>query len=434
MAQYNKRTGEYVDRNNDLFEVVMLGDVTGDINSSGLTRYSMDAWGRPKSVVDYSLFSATWTFGIPVKIWEEYTFDGVTWTPHVGFTSSNANDSMLTVQSGTTVGHGTTVATKTYIRYQPNKGHLYSTAVTCPNATVAGTRRFGLGSPQNGIYFEVIGNGTDWDVQVARRSYGTEQMRASVKAAILKVLPNFNPEFGHVYDIQFQWRGVGNYFFFIDLQEIYVDDILGTLTKLSMQDPALQPFFSSYCGASGTAVELKAGCVDISSEGGTNQRTVFASASTGDALVTLGASTVDTAILALRVPRNVSGLLNSRGAIMDKLVTWTRDESLTKVYLFRDTSAANINGITWGTLPGSNIEFVVGGISTALDNAFQLDSGNGFQVLGEWADIDAKNIITNQADNSDFKTSPGDILIVSVRSIGAANVKSSATIYFSEEI
>lgn len=39
------------------------------------TRYGKDAWGRPKSITDYSLFSATWTFGIPARVWEEIELD-----------------------------------------------------------------------------------------------------------------------------------------------------------------------------------------------------------------------------------------------------------------------------------------------------------------------------------------------------------------------
>ena len=82
----------------------------------------------------------------------------------------------------------------------------------------------------------------------------------------------------------------------------------------------------------------------------------------------------------------------------------------------------------------SSLEYIVGGDGTALDIAFALDINLGNGVISEWADIDIKNVITNPATNSDFHLTPDDIIVISCRSIGAANVKSSATLYFSEQI
>lgn len=431
MSQYDIKADKYVERNNRLFDVVLQADENGNLWNR---RYSKDAWGRQKSVQDFSMFSATWTYGIPTRIWEEWFYDGTTWSPQIGFTRCDSTNKMLTVYSGTVLNNGTTIASKTHPKYQPNRGHLYSTAIICPNASSMGIRRFGVATPNDGVFFEVVGDGNDWDIFIVRRSYGNIDTRVSIKNNILEKFPTFSPEHGNVYDIQYQWRGVGNYHFYVNLELIYVDDILGSLTRLSMSDPALQAFFACYCGEQGTQIELKSGCVDISSEGGVNPKTAFGNINTGSSLVSLGASNAETAILALKVPRNINSYYNSRGAFLDKLVSWTRDESLTTMYSIRDTQAAHINSIPWSPVPDSHLLFASGGTGGALDTAFQQNKSNAYRLMSEWADIDTKNVVTNDSKNSPMEATPGDIIIVTVKSTGSANAKSSASIYFSDEV
>lgn len=414
------------------------------------SRYATDAWGRPKSILDFSIFSATWTFGIPARIWEEVHYDLLVPAnsgPKPTFENATSREGMLSLVSGTTNNIGAVIQTKSHVRYQPNRGQLLSTAVTIPTAkTGIGLATWGLGTALNGTYFGMFSDGTDdgWDMKVSRWKGGVNQSEVSIKDAILAKFPDFDPTKGHVYDIQFEWRGVGNYYFFVDLELVYTMEILGTLDYLSIQDPALAVVYATlYQDPTETApqYELLSGCVDVSSEGGAPQKTVFASTNTGDSLINLGnTAATDVAILALKVPRSLSydsgTVFNSRGAIMDKLVTWTRDEALTKVYVFRDTNASNLDGLTWGSTPDSDIQVLTGGINgspSALQSAFVLDKANGQLVLAEWADLEVKNIITNPATNSDFKLAPGDILVVAMNCIGA-NKYSAATLYYSEEI
>lgn len=433
MAQFNKNTQRFSADNKTLFEVFMQADENGELWNK---RYNKDAWGRPKAIHDYSIFSGTWTFGVPSRVWEEVSWDYINEIAVLqpSFTKVSSREHMLSVLSGTSAGNGTVARTRKYMRYQPNRGQIFSTAVTCPNASANAIREWGLSTAQNGVLFELEGDGTDWDMFVTRRRSGIIVEKTSIK----DFLPaSFDPSKGQVYDIQYEWRGVGNFFFFVNLQLVYTMDVLGTLDFLSVSDPALPAAFVSTTLQEGSEYELLVGCVDISSEGGTDPKTLFGSIDTGNALLTCASSGVDTALLAIRVPRmltyNSSTVFNSRGAFMDKLSTWTRDESLTKVYQFRSVSATNLNGITWTTLPDSNLQMAVGGSTSALHTAFLADIALGNKVVSEWADIDTKNIITNDSKNSDFQVVPGDILVVSVAAI-TTNVKSSASLYFSEEL
>lgn len=400
--------------------------------------YAQDAWGRPKSIHDYSLFSATWTFSVPTRVWEEVSWDYINEVavlrPTFSKVSSRLN--MLSVLSGTSPGNGTVARSRKYMRYQPNRGQIFSTAVIVPDPTANASREWGLSTALNGVLFEMIGDGTDWDLQVTRRDRGTVVERTSIKQALLSHIPDYDPSKGHVYDIQYEWRGMGNFMFFVDLKLIYVMDILGSLNTLTVSDPALPVVFISTT-FDGVEQELLAGCVDVSSEGGRTPDTLFATADTGTSLLTLAQSGTPTAVLALRVPRtltyNGGTIFNSRGAFMDKLVTWTRDEALTRVYAFRQINATALNSITWTDLPDSNLQYARGGNGSALHTAFTTDLPLGQKVVSEWAAQDYRLEITNPAKNSDFVIVPGDILVISIAAI-TTNVKGSATIYFSEEL
>ena len=404
--------------------------------ASANSRYSTDAWGRPKTILDESLFSATWTFDIQARIWEEWAYtEGSGWSPQVGFTNSISEDHMLTVKSTTTVGGGCTLASKVHPKYQPNRGHLYSTALIHPNVTDVGLTRFGLGSPQDACAFEVEGDGVDWDIFAFRRFSGATSNRVSIKNKVLELFPNFDPTKGHVYDIQFQWRGVGNYYYFIDLQLVYAEEVLGTREELSMSDPALQAFFSTYCTEAGTERVAKFGCVDITSEGGNGHNKGFGAISSGDVLLPTG-NAVSTPMMAVRVPRYIdyegnATHINSRGVVMDMLNAWCGKDYQVKVWYFRDTTGLNLEALTWNAVPDSRLGSLVGGLGSDLDIAFLADKANGMPILSEFNNAGNKTSIKNEASNAAFNLTPGDIIVFCVKS---ASGTASATAYYSEEL
>lgn len=446
MAQYSKQTNAFLPSGTSVFEVGMQADENGVLWN---TRYAKDAYGRPKSITDYSLFSATWTFGLPSRVWDELTLDLTTPASPVitrlaVFSNATSREGMLSVKGTSSANVGTVLRSKLYPRYQPNRGHLYSTAVACPGPTLSGYRTWGLGTDYNDVSFKLTGDGSDWDLRVIRERDNTVEDDVSIKS----LLPEgFDPSKGHIYDIQYEWRGVGSFMFFVDLKLVYTMELLGTQDYLSITDPALPVTYVCMPTENSSTMELLAGCVDVTSEGGQPQRTLFGTIDTGDTLLTCGNSSTDTAVLALYVPREITyngnTILYSRGAITDKLVTWTRDESLTKAFSLNTVNANNVSSIAantdplvgWAQIPDSNMLYMRGGKTTALDVAFQADktAGVASKIVQEWSDLDVKNIITNDSRNSDFQIAPGDILVITVRAI-TTNVKTSASLYYSEEL
>jgi hypothetical protein len=434
MAQFNIANNDYQIGNKTLFEVSMDADEHGRIMDRS---YNLDALGRRKGSADYSIFSAEATLLVPSRVWEMVAINNnsvpATLTiQRVSNTYVTSQDGMLTVKSGTANNFGYAARTKEFIRVQPNRGQLFSWSAIYPNPNTLASRVIGPLSVENGLAFVLQGTGTTWQLLYQRRNKGV--MVTTVD--LTPLLPEgFDPSKGHLYDIQLQWRGVGNINVFVDEELIYTEELIGTLSQVSLSDNALPFAMISVCRQTGTEVITQLGCVDVSTEGGTNEPTLFGSVSTGDSLVTV--TTSDTAVLALRVPRyvtyNGNTVFNTRGVIADKLVTWTRDEALTKVHMFRDYDAPALSALTWSPVSDSALTYLVGGTTSALTTAFVADSANSQQVVQEWADLDLKNAITNESKSADYLISPGDILVITVKSI-TTNKGNATTLYYSEKL
>lgn len=216
-----------------------------------------DAWGVPKVSLPYSLTHGMWTFDIPPSLFfmyenqqQVYTSTNIISENGAGVLRTSTAKSELLMESRATP------------RYQPNRGHLFSTALWCPNKTKGGYREWGLRTLENGVYFRLKENGTLWAVQRSGFSEVKEELIDTSGVA------GFDVEKGNVYDIQFQWRGVGNYVFLINLVEVHVFANLGTLTALSMENPALPSFYRALRITED--VEMHLGCFDIASENGSD--------------------------------------------------------------------------------------------------------------------------------------------------------------------
>jgi hypothetical protein len=399
----------------------------------GLNDLIKDAWGRQKVVIDFSLFHGVWTYDVPDRLWEEQSIAGSTYTPLTATgTLATSVDNMLEVSSGIVANNGTVLFSKRNPRYQPNRGHLYSTSVVLPNAIYDGRRKFGLDRNGNGVYFELEGDGAAWDLFVVRKSNAVVELRQSIKT----LLPSsYDPEKNHVYDIQYQWRGAGDYFFYVDLKQIYVNEVLGTGTGLTLRMPALPVYFEAFADSTDELI-IKAGCVDITSEGGKREGRLFASISTGVTLLSTDSSGV--AMVGIKIPRTLTygggTTENTRDLIASKITSWTRDEAAVQVYFARDVVATALDALTWLSLPDSTSQYLIGGQSSALDTAFNTDKASMQLVVNEWNDAEIKNTVINpDMDSAPFYVTPGDILIIAVQSLAGTD-DNATTLYLSEEV
>ena len=279
-----------------------------------------DAWGIQKMSLPYSLFHGMWTFDIPASLFfmyengtQVYTSTNIVSTGGAAVLTTSAAKSALILEG------------REAPRYQPNRGHLFSTALWCPSKTNDGVRDWGVSTLENGVYFRLKANGLLYAV---RKSGGSETLEQLIDTS---GVAGFDVEKGNVYDIQYQWRGVGNYKFFINLVHVATFSSLGTLTALSMQNPALPVHFK--CTRTTADVSMSIGCCDIASENGTDNqiqpRVAYANISRNG---------TDVPVVSIYNPLQIGAVTNTRTIYLTKVSVSSDKKAIFKIWKHRDPS------------------------------------------------------------------------------------------------
>lgn len=322
-----------------------LGD-DGIMHQLGMSsgELTKDAWGVGKVSVPYSLFHGMWTYDIPNNMW--FTFENGVQT--------YASTAIASVGGA---GHvGTTAAitaarleSRYCPRYQPNRGHLYSTALWAANKLADGVREWGMFTAENGVFFRLKSDGLLYAV---RRSAGVEVYEQVIDTSLVS---GFDVEKNNIYDIQFQWRGAGNYVFFIGdpvsgvSRKVHTMDLLGKLTTLSMENPALPVAYQ--CTRVTEDVTLNMGCVDVTAENGQRDSGQYSSAYT-EAVSVNG---TNQPVIVIKIPPLINGRINTRDLELGRISVVCSKKATFKVWVTRDPTA--IVGATFVTVNyGSFVE------------------------------------------------------------------------------
>jgi hypothetical protein len=290
-----------------------------------------DAWGVQKVSLPYSLFHGMFTFDIPAKMW--FMYEGGTQV----YTSTNIvstdGAAVLTTSAGKTA---LILESRLCPPYQPNRGVLFSTAVWCPSKTATGcVREWGVQTSGSGVFFRLKSDGLLYAV---RRSVGVEVAEEVITTTGVS---GFDVQKGNIYDIQYQWRGGGNYKFFINNVLVHTMSLLGTLTALSMSNPALPIVFKASTADAGVAnCAIHIGCADITSENGSITEEQWGSAY-AENVATNGA---DKPVLVLHNPLLIGAMVNTRTAHL-RTSSFNNTKKCT-FKIWRTRSAGDITGET----------------------------------------------------------------------------------------
>lgn len=295
-----------------------------------------DAWGIQKVSYPYSLFHGMWTFDIPAAMWFMYE------TGVQVYTSTNIVSTGGVAKLSTTGKTTVTMESRESPRYQPNRGHLFSTAGWFPNKTAAAVRDFGLFTAENGVFFRLKSDGLLYAVL---KSNGTETYESVINTSGLTGL---DVEKSNIYDIQFQWRSAGNYKFYIGdpatgtSKLVHTIDNLGKLTSASLQDPALPIAFKAT--NAGSDAELYIGCADVTSENGTGGVYQYESSFIEGRAV----NGTNAPVIVIYNPLQISSKTNTRGLQLARISVICSKKATFKVWAGRDPSA--ITGATFQAL------------------------------------------------------------------------------------
>lgn len=292
---------------------------------------TIDAWGIPKVSLPRSLFHGLFTFDIPEKMW--FMYEGGTQVYTSTSIVSTNGAAVLTTSAGKTA---LILESRVCPPYQPNRGVLFSTAVWCPSKTAAGcVREWGVQTSDTGVFFRLKADGLLYAVQ---RSLTVETKEEVITTSGVS---GFDVQKGNIYDIQYQWRGVGNYKFFINNVLVHTFSNLGTLTALSMANPSLPMGFKASTADAGVAnCAIHIGCADLTTENGTESIEQWQSAY-AQAVATNGA---DIPVLVLHNPLLIGTKVNTRTIHLHHLAVTNSKKCVFKIWKTR--SAGDITGET----------------------------------------------------------------------------------------
>jgi len=376
------------------------------VGASGLVS---DAWGVQKVSLPFSMYHGLFTFDVPPSQW--FIYHGTTQVYVSTNIVSNNGAGEVTTSIAVPV---VTLESKYTPRYQPNRGHLFSTALWCPNPANDGVRDFGLSTVENGVYFRLNPAGL-WAVQ---KSGGVE---TRIDLIDTSVIPGFDVSKGNVYDIQYQWRGVGNYFFYINLKLVHVFASLGNLTALSMEDPALPVYFKSTRITQDVSTFI--GCADITSENGSSDRLQYASVATIRTI-----TGTDTPLIVICNPLQINGVTNTRMLELAQITLTSDKKGTFKVWVTRDPAA--IIGATFAVRGLGS--YVQTDVSTGAVPATSVNTA----LLNLVTSIPVQANVTKQVSNPfsariDFPIVRGDYLVITLT---AATASCDAVVEWGEAI
>lgn len=354
---------------------------------------SVDAWGVPKVSIPHSIFHGLFTFDIPPSQW--FMFHAQTQV----YSSSNIYSSNGEgIIAATAAIPSATLESKFTPRYQPNRGHLYSTACWCPSKTADGIRDWGVGTIENGVYFRLEGDGNLYAVirrNLVERQFLIDTSRVS----------GFDVQKGNIYDIQYQWRGVGNYIFYINLVQVHIIENLGALTNLGINDPAVPAMFRAVRVTQD--VEIHAGCVDITSENGNDDRLQYGSVYAEQTL-----NGTDKPLLVFNNPLQIGTATNTRMLELSRISISCDKKSQFKVWITRDPAA-----ITGATLVARGNGSYVSTDSTEANPTAVHATAVNTALMSLITVIPVQANVTKEANNPfqtriDFPIVRGDYLVI----------------------
>lgn len=370
----------------------------------GVGDLTTDAWGVQKVSTPRSILHGLWTFDIPLNMWFMFE-NGVQVYTSALIASVGGAGTLTTSAAKTTV----LLESRECPRYQPNRGHLFSTALFTPGKTKNGVREWGLQTIENGVFFRLKADGILYAV---RKSGGVEKQENPVDVS---GIPDFDIEKGHIYDIQFQWRGLGNYKFFVDNVLVYTMSLLGTLTELSMENPALPASFKCVrLGADDVGMSI--GCVDITSENGQTDTEQYVSAYTENIT-----STTDTPIIAILNPLQIGGKTNTRTVTLARISFTCSKKAVLKVWSTRNPAA--LTGATFAELGGgSHLQTDSPLSAVGAVKATSVNTALMRLVTSVPVEVAVTRLVDNPyRDRIEFPLVRGDYLVVTSTSASGAN-------------
>jgi hypothetical protein len=164
MAQWNKKTQDFLDQERSLFEVFNIADHWGN-QTDWRPQFSNN--NRLKVAPFQTVFFNTFQYGKETDVWDERVVG-------VGTATHNTSSSNVVMEVGSTLGSKVIRQTKQVMRYIPGRPATLAFAIRLEQPQVGIRRRFGLFDEYNGAYFEDDGGTYSYVIRSSASGITTE--------------------------------------------------------------------------------------------------------------------------------------------------------------------------------------------------------------------------------------------------------------------
>lgn len=378
------------------------------------------AWGIPKVSLDKSKIHGLFTYNVPKTIWKE-TFNGTERT----ITNAISLNGKLNLTAGTVLNDKTVLDTFRNPRYEPNRGLIYSISAFLPSKNAVGERRFGIFTEESGVFFELI-NGVLSSVVRTKVNGVVSDDKKTID------LTNIDLEKGNTFDIQMQWRGVGDIKFFINQKKVSTFNYLGTRIELTEFNPANPICFE--CVNKGSDVIIECGCVDVSSEGGGINGKTYGSISVDNSSGQVAITDFNVPIIAVRSKKTVGTNRNTRDTITLFANAYSDQKSLLRIWQTRDFTAITANNQTWRDFGDGHLEFLVYDTPDVV-TPMAFNTTKAKLIFGGRVGQDTTYTTTALFSQlTDVHLTPGDMFVFTMHRENGIAANVGVTFEFAEEI
>lgn len=213
MAQYNKQDNSFLPNGTSLFEVVMLADSEGNINTGGgnFSGSAVDAFGRARMSQPITLFDSTNIGGLSDDFYNVATGTGAGVSHDTYY-----NAASLGISSTVTPQH-VVHRSKRRMSYQPGKSLLVMASFTMGGARNGLTQKVGYYDDNDGVYLErtgdevvnlVLRTSTGIDVVVPQSEWNGDKLNGVAADSTTGFVLDLDKS--QIFWTDIEWLGVGS--------------------------------------------------------------------------------------------------------------------------------------------------------------------------------------------------------------------------------
>jgi hypothetical protein len=303
-------------------------------------QYSLDAFGGVRVSPPYTLFDMSNKYGIDPEV----TTSGSASATVTADPANSAFDLTVTAASGSYAR----ARTNTWFKYQAGRGQRILQTVVHPDTGKSNQiRRWGYFDDNDGLFWQVSGtnfgfvrrtstSGAPVETFISQSAFNVDKVDGTGQSGL-----NLDITKGNIYEMQFQWLGVGNVELYVNGIPVHVIRNPNTLSNPYIKTAVLPCSWEVQNMAASTASSMKAICANVTSEGGNDPPEISfgvrASSSVGSGIAN------EAPLIAIRQAQTVGGIDN-RIISLPRMLNMA---TTTKAAFFR--VIANPTTITGGT-------------------------------------------------------------------------------------